>query len=614
MSCVDTIILPDDKTIEEDFWQTKKDVQTAVNGAYSGLANKDLQTRFIVWTMRSDELNVNTSLNNSGLNQIYSATMQTTNGYCNWNNLYSIINNCNLVISKSESVMAIDPNYLQGDNNSNLGQMHALRALAYFYLVRVFRDVPLVTIPYKESSQEMNIPQSAPSVVIEQIIEDLEYAKDNVLITQSESGWKRTGYITRDAVYAMLADVYLWKASVLGDEESYDKCIECCNVVRYNRSKETAGFHFGPNTERLDDDGFNLNSYRNYYNVFAGQGNDPESIFEIQFNPTNEGLCNAYYKTKDASNAQPTFYTNEVYAKLNADENHVFNRSGSSQDVRGFESVFQFNGSAEDGVQIRKFVSMNGNNGALTAQSTSTREYKSYDQNWILYRATDVMLMKAEAMVQKALCIAKRNASLAESLQSATSDDQRKQIAAQVYDVLKEITANNVTAVRQVQIVNTRAHADGIADIDSTAYSLKLASPEETTETMETYASQIVSAFNSISTTARDLEILVMDERARELCYEGKRWFDMMRFNYRHVVGVQYDVILGNQTNFVKNYPDMLKLIARKYTSGGGPAVTAKMTTEPYLYMPISKGETEVNPSLVQNPVYTDGGTTEKNY
>jgi len=37
-SCVDTIILPDDKTVEEDFWKTQNDVEKMVNGAYTAFA------------------------------------------------------------------------------------------------------------------------------------------------------------------------------------------------------------------------------------------------------------------------------------------------------------------------------------------------------------------------------------------------------------------------------------------------------------------------------------------------------------------------------------------------------------------------------------------------
>ena len=36
-SCVDTVILPDDKTVDEDFWKSKSDVQLMVNGQLFGL-------------------------------------------------------------------------------------------------------------------------------------------------------------------------------------------------------------------------------------------------------------------------------------------------------------------------------------------------------------------------------------------------------------------------------------------------------------------------------------------------------------------------------------------------------------------------------------------------
>ena len=70
VSCVDTVILPDDKTVEEDFWQTKSDVALMVNGAYAAMTTSGLQQRLVVWTSRSDELNVNSALINRDLNQI----------------------------------------------------------------------------------------------------------------------------------------------------------------------------------------------------------------------------------------------------------------------------------------------------------------------------------------------------------------------------------------------------------------------------------------------------------------------------------------------------------------------------------------------------------------
>ena len=125
-SCVDTIILPDDKTVEEDFWQTKKQVQSMVNGAYTAMASEGVMKELIIWQCRSDELNVNTSLSINDLNQFDSNNLQTDNPHNSWASLYSVINTCNLILSKSAEVMDIDPNYLEGDHRNVVAQMKAL--------------------------------------------------------------------------------------------------------------------------------------------------------------------------------------------------------------------------------------------------------------------------------------------------------------------------------------------------------------------------------------------------------------------------------------------------------------------------------------------------------
>lgn len=614
MSCVDTVLLPDDKTVEEDFWQTKSDVAKMVNGAYSSMATSGVQSNLVVWTSRSDELNVNTTINNNNLNQIYSANIQTTNSYNSWASMYAVINNCNLVISKSASVMNIDPNYLEGDHNNNVAQMKALRAMCYFYLIRVFRDVPMILEPYKESSADMNVAQSAPSVVLDQIIADLEEVKNNTLSSQNISNWERCGYLTRDGVYALLADAYLWKASVYGDESSYDRCIECCNVIRNNRSNSTGNQH--GSALGLDDDGFNLNTYANYYNVFARGGNDQESLFELQFTD-NTSLCNLYYMyKKDLRTPQPQFYTSSVYAQISADDNHVFKNTNDAKDVRGFESVLSFNASGDDGFVVRKTVAQAGlslTSGNPTAETTVQRDYTNYDQNWIVYRATDIMLMKAEALVQKAVLRASANSSLIDDLEAAKTSQDSLNIANKLLEVNKTIAQYNITAVRQAQIVSTRARTDGLSDIDSTRYKIS-DNPYDGTG-LAAFVRTQVNTFSGFTSTAKDLEVLVMNERARELCFEGKRWFDMLRYNYRHTTGVNYGTLLSSQSgSYAQNYDEMLKLIARKYTSGGGTGVTAKMPTEPYLYMPVLQSELDVNPALNQNPVYNDGSTMDKNY
>ena len=45
VSCVDTVLLPDDKTVDEDFWKTKDEVAQMVNGAYHSMLSADVINR-----------------------------------------------------------------------------------------------------------------------------------------------------------------------------------------------------------------------------------------------------------------------------------------------------------------------------------------------------------------------------------------------------------------------------------------------------------------------------------------------------------------------------------------------------------------------------------------
>ena len=132
-SCLDTIILPDDKTVDEDFWKTKEDVASMVNAAYAGLVNEDVMTRLIVWGgFRSDELvkgAVATGAIPDALEEIAAVNMQVTNTFATWAPFYSVINRCNIVLERAEAVMEEDTNYTESDFQSDRCQMLALRSL-----------------------------------------------------------------------------------------------------------------------------------------------------------------------------------------------------------------------------------------------------------------------------------------------------------------------------------------------------------------------------------------------------------------------------------------------------------------------------------------------------
>jgi hypothetical protein len=68
--------------------------------------------------------------------------------------------------------------------------------------------------------------------------------------------------------------------------------------------------------------------------------------------------------------------------------------------------------------------------------------------------------------------------------------------------------------------------------------------------------------------------------------------------------------------NDPENFPalseDMKTLMVRKFAAGG-ESVKAKMKAEAHLYWPVPLSDTKVNSLLVQNPVWKEDKSMEKN-
>ena len=264
-----------------------------------------------------------------------------------------------------------------------------------------------------------------------------------------------------------------------------------------------------------------------------------------------------YHKFKNNNSGYGYLKVSGSYGNIGP--NNVFIKES---DMRLWESIYDANTSA-DNYDVRKMVSQRGRLGSMTKESRTSRTYSGYSQNWIVYRITDVLLMKAEAMMSAYM--------LENGFKDGTEIKEGDYTRQQVFNI--------------VQYVNSRSiPTTNLAD-DSLKWS-----------TYQKY----------------DMERLVLEERARELCFEGKRWFDLMRYNYRHVDGVNYNKILADQSAFVENYDPMLSLVVRKYSSGAS-SMKVRIPTEPYLYMPINDAEKKVNSKLKQNPVYSTNETTARN-
>ena len=552
VSCVDTVILPDNKTVDDDYWQKKSEVDAVVAAAYAQLRDASAIRNMIIWgDFRSDELVVTSTLPTSAayrtaLQQIYSCNIETENAFTTWYPFYSAINYCNLVLEKAESVIAVDPDYTRGDYDANKAQMLALRSFCYFYLTKVFHDIPVTPGAYLNSSDDLNASQSNPDSVLTMCINDLEEASKYAIAGNTYGDWRDKGFLNQDGINAVLADIYLWRGSVNRSASDYEACVKYCDKVIAAKKE---AYEQNPRRRWSVDEtekDYYLSDYSNMYADLFGQTgqNADESIFELQFrnsNANNTGLDQMYFRYNNASsNGYGYLKAASIYGKVDQTGNGVW---VNSVDQRLYDYVYDATSTNNEQFGVRKFVattSAGTNNSADSKRDTRSAVY----QNWILYRLTDVMLMKAEALVQ-----------LYELGGKADGDTR------------------NEEAFAICKFINDRS----LSDANKGSYAMKY------------------------SVYRDKMEELVLAERARELCFEGKRWFDLMRYNYRHTEN-KADLTKKLTEGYVMNSDVFFELALRKYAVP--TAMKAKMRDERYLYMPINQDEVEINTNLVQNPVY----------
>lgn len=121
----------------------------------------------------------------------------------NWIAYYKAIYRCNMLISKLDQIQWGSNTELRSTYES---EARFLRAYLYFDMVRLWGNIPLLTVPSKES-----LPQVNPDEVYKVIAEDLKFASANLPATAYTSQAPATyGRVTRWAAEALTARVFLY--------------------------------------------------------------------------------------------------------------------------------------------------------------------------------------------------------------------------------------------------------------------------------------------------------------------------------------------------------------------------------------------------------------------
>jgi hypothetical protein len=470
LSCNEWIELqPPDGLIREEYWKTKEDVETLLMSAYETLASMD-RTLFIHGEIRADMV---TGDDNQRTNEqlVAESNIYPDNSLCNWRDFYTVINSCNEVIKNAPEVQLIDNTFTDFQLQNLMAEAIFIRSLTYFYLVRIYKDVPLVLEPSESDNVDFYVEKSTEEEVLDRIITDLEayrlLAPNGNFTTVEEN----KGRASKNAFEALLADIYLWKFD-------YEKVIEHVELI------EASGEYF------LLPGGL---WFELYY-----PGNSPESIFELQF----DGERNQRNGTFEL-----TFYLGEQYDPSQK-ALELFSLGFPRDLIRGENSSIRKY--SEGDYIIWKYVGRAGDGKSFRSGN------ETQSCNWIIYRYADVLLMKAEALSQL----------------------ERYSEAQSILNLVRERAE-----VTQLTLVN-----------------------------------------NPVA-----FEDAILEERARELAFEGKRWFDLLR--------------MGRRNDFARK-SNLIEIIVANVPSTQKRIIAAKLTNPLGWYLPIYESELERNLNLEQNPYY----------
>ena len=120
-----------------------------------------------------------------------------------WEGCYSAISRANTIVRSIPDISGIS----ETNANKLLAETRFFRALNYFYLVKMFGGVPLITEPY-ESLENLYIAKSSETDIYNFIIKDLEFAIDSGGLNNAPMP-QNDFRISKGSVMSLLADVYL---------------------------------------------------------------------------------------------------------------------------------------------------------------------------------------------------------------------------------------------------------------------------------------------------------------------------------------------------------------------------------------------------------------------
>lgn len=342
-----------------NFYKTGEDMKNALTAAYGSLqyGGQYYSSMHIIGDLRSDNTEITNP--NAGADQqaVDNFTNLTTNSISSttWSGHYQGIQSANIVIEKIANV-SMDDNL----KARYTGEAKFLRALMYFNLVRVFGGVPLVTKVITNPQEGYGYARESVENVYNQIIADLSDAE---AVLPYEFMGADIGRATKGAAMSLLGKVYLTQGKWSLAAQKLKQVIDAAGQTKYQI----------------------LPAYAAVFGI--ANENNKESIFEVQF--------------KKGSNGEGSPFTNQ-FAPIGSGTAVVAigNPLGQNIPTADMSNAYE-TGDARKAVSMRNTYVLNNvtvSHNYIVKYSGAPAASLDSDNNWIVLRYADVLLMYAEAL------------------------------------------------------------------------------------------------------------------------------------------------------------------------------------------------------------------------
>ena len=278
------------------------------------------------------------------------------------------------------------PNILESEYAPYIGQCYAMRAYLYFWGTRTWGKMPIVTEPWDGALNTISVPRSSLEQVKEQILSDIEKAIG--YFNQSDTSDKL--YLGKDAMYALLTEVYMWY-------NDYQNAL-------------TASEHFiNHKTLSLS------NGEIEWKNIFTNPTGSKEVIFAMAWDYETDGALAGWPQLLGASNtnngyrmAEPIF--NEFIDRLRSEEGTDARFWNTIDTVKVYYKASRVPltyASYTAGVESVNKCIKYSNIDPEREYDSSNQVYKSYfavmnttdsEFSLVMMRMANIMLLRAEAL------------------------------------------------------------------------------------------------------------------------------------------------------------------------------------------------------------------------